>query len=152
MAGAWAVILGMAVVGGLTLPDKLTCTAAQTAGFHDYPHNQESYEPVVFFESDFVLQVNKVLTQHLAADAGIDVYLTLTSDDKLAELSCLRIRGLMDAQGISCSNTPPADLLLINLESLRFTRTSIGGWAFAGADENTAGDSIFVEYGQCEAD
>ncbi len=150
--GAMAAMMVLVVVGGLTLPDKMSCTAAQTAGFHDYPHNEESYEPVVFFESDFALEVNNVLTQHLAAGSGVDVYLTLSADDKLVELSCVRIRGLKDARGISCSNSPPAELLLINLDNLRFTRTAIGGWAFAGAAENTAGDSIYVEYGQCEAD
>ena len=134
------------------LPDRLTCRATQTAGFHDYDHDEASYEPVVFFESEFNLTVNKALTQHLAAPRGVDVYLTFTADEKLVELSCLQVRGIGDAHGLSCSNEPPAEMLLINLNNLRFTRTSIGGWTFAGAKVNASGDSIFVEYGQCVSD
>jgi len=47
-------------------------------------------------------------------------------------------------------NLPPSEMLLINVESLRFTRTAVGGWTFAGASDARGGDSIFVEYGQCE--
>jgi hypothetical protein len=42
-------------------------------------------------------------------------------------------------------------MLLINQKTLRFTRTSVGGWTFAGANESQSGDSIFVEYGTCAA-
>ena len=41
-------------------------------------------------------------------------------------------------------------MILINSATLRFTRTAVGGWTFAGATESLNGDSIFVEYGQCE--
>ena len=134
------------------LPDKLVCRATQTAGFHDYTHDEGSYEPVVFFESKFNLAVNKVLTQHLAASEGVDVYLTFSTEENLVELSCLQVRGIGDTHGLSCSNEPPAEMLLINLNNLRFTRTSIGGWTFTGAEVNDSGDSIFVEYGQCVSD
>jgi hypothetical protein len=143
------------------LPNNLICRAAQTAGFHDYTSSdqedheeddKESYEPVVFFESEFNLAVNEVLTQHLAASEGVDVYLTFSADENLVELRCLLVRGIGDARGLSCSNEPPAEMLLINLGNLRFTRTSIGGWTFAGGEVNTSGDSIFVEYGQCVGD
>ena len=135
------------------IPEALTCEAAQTAGFHDYPHNEEAYESVVFFESAFTLKANRVLMRHLAPDSPFDVFLTLTTDeDELVELSCSRLRGLHEASGISCSNSPPSDLLLLNLDNLRFTRTAIGGWTFTGADQSTAGESIYVEYGQCVVD
>ena len=139
------------------LPNKLSCHATQTAGFHDYSSSdqeddKESYEPVVFFESEFILAVNQVLTRHLAASEGVDVYLTFSTDENLVELRCLLVRGIGDARGLSCSNEPPAEMLLINLGNLRFTRTSIGGWTFTGAEVNTSGDSIFVEYGQCVGD
>ena len=139
------------------LPNKLSCRATQTAGFHDYTSSDqedddESYEPVVFFESEFNLAVNEVLTQHLAASERVDVYLTFSTDENLVELRCLLVRGIGHARGLSCSNEPPAEMLLINLGNLRFTRTSIGGWTFAGGEVNTSGDSIFVEYGQCVGD
>ena len=135
------------------IPSSLSCKATQTAGFHDYPHNEEAYESVVFFESTFRLSLNRVLMRHLAADSPFDAFLTLITDEgELVELNCSRLKGLRNASGISCSNTPPSDLLLLNLDNLRFTRTAIGGWTFTGADESTAGESIYVEYGQCTAD
>jgi hypothetical protein len=42
-------------------------------------------------------------------------------------------------------------MLLINAQSLRFTRTAVGGWTFSDAADSRNGDSIFVEYGQCVA-
>ena len=131
------------------LPEKMACEAQQTAGFHDYPHNAEAYESVVFFESSFTLKLNRVLMQHLPAQPG-ETYLIFANDEKTVELTCRQVRGVSDQIGLSCSNNPPSEMLLINARSLRFTRTSIGGWTFTGADENTAGDSIFVEYGVCE--
>ena len=134
---------------GETLPNHMICTAAQTAGFHDFPHNEERYERVSFFESIFELSVNRVLMRHLNEAADADFYITLFDEGEETELKCARIRGVGGATGLSCSNTPPSELLLINTESFRFTRTSIGGWTFASADENSAGDSIYVEYGSC---
>ena len=131
------------------LPTRMTCTAVQTAGFHDFPNNAELYEPVSFYESSFDLKINRVLMRHLNEAADADLYLTLTDADERAELKCAQLRGTGGANGVSCSNTPPSELLLINTETLRFTRTSIGGWTFAAADENSAGDSIYVEYGTC---
>lgn len=131
------------------LPEKLTCTAVQTAGFHDFPHNDEHYEPVSFFESSFELKVNRVLLRHLKPGTDADLYLTLIDEDDHIELKCRQIRGTGGATGVSCANIPPSELLLVNTENLRFTRTSIGGWTFAAAAENTAGDSIYVEYGTC---
>jgi len=148
-------VMAITLASGLELPGSLACVANQTAGFHDYPHNEESYEPVVFFESRFMLEVNRVLSQHLAATNDVDVYLTFKKEDafekedELVELTCFQVRGVGDTRGLSCSNQPPAQMLLLNLDNLRFTRTSIGGWTFTGAQVNAAGDSIFVEYGQC---
>ena len=82
-------------------------------------------------------------------DSDADLYLTFSDDEKRLELTCRNIRGATDSFGLSCANMPPSEMLLINTDTLRFTRTSIGGWAFTGATPNTAGDSIFVEYGEC---
>ncbi len=43
-------------------------------------------------------------------------------------------------------------MILINAQTLRYTRTAVGGWTFAGAAGELNGDSIFVEYGRCSAD
>lgn len=131
------------------LPASLDCTAEQTAGFHDYPHNPESYEAVAFFESEFTLDVNQTLTRHLAPENPVDVYMTLEKQDTTEELTCHYLRGAGNTRGISCSTVPPSAFLLLNIDTLRFTHTSIGGWAFHAATENTAGDSIYVEYGTC---
>jgi hypothetical protein len=149
----WSLVLPvqgvLAAMDGL--PNRLQCTAKQTAGFQDYPHNEEAYESVVFFESAFVLTRNEVLMKHLAAQSPYDAFLTLEHEQQLVELQCRAIRGARSQRGLSCSNVPPSELLLLNLENLRFTRTSIGGWTFTGADESTAGESIYVEYGQCDS-
>lgn len=147
-----------------TLPEKLSCTAAKTAGFHDYPHNSEGYEPVVFFESEFILRINPVLMSHLSPTSPHDLFLTLRQDAELIELQCYLIRARGGQDGISCSSQPPADLLLLNLDTLRFTRTAIGGWTFseevANSDRGDGsgaqtdpmdGESIYVEYGQCRS-
>jgi len=79
-----------------------------------------------------------------------DLYLILRSaDDVELELQCRQVRGADNALGYSCVNTPPSEMLLINSETLRFTRTAVGGWTFSGARESMSGDSIFVEYGTC---
>ena len=85
----------------------------------------------------------------ILTDAPADLYLTLKDESTRAELNCRTVRGAGDAQGFSCSNLPPSELLLINGDNLRFTRTSIGGWTFAAATDNSAGDSLYVEYGTC---
>jgi hypothetical protein len=147
----------------------MRCIALQTAGLHDYAGLPEHYEPSTFFESKFELQINQVLTQHLASEstgampspsdaaaAAPDLYLTmLPRNDQPIELRCRQIRGATAQYGFSCVNTPPSEMLLINAENRRFTRTSIGGWTFTGpategdADAQSA-DSLFVEYGRCE--
>lgn len=100
-------------------------------------------------------------------EGAVDVYLTLTHDVKapadpetaneetiaqeVTELECRKVRGANAAIGYSCVNLPPSEMILLNAETLRYTRTAVGGWTFAGASGELNGDSIFVEYGQCTA-
>ena len=98
---------------------------------------------------------------NLAADErNVDLYLTLQTEIpgvdedtesqlEATELECRRVRGADDSYGYSCVNLPPSEMLLINAQSLRFTRTAVGGWTFTGASDQQTGDSIFVEFGQC---
>lgn len=86
-----------------------------------------------------------------------DLYLSMRMIDPEAdpegfehtELECRAVRGIGDVKGFSCVNVPPSELLLINAETLRFTRAAVGGWTFAGAAGDINGDSIFIEYGTC---
>lgn len=138
-----------AATAGDFLP--LECTADQTGGFHDYPDDQESYVPALFNATPFRLEENVVFMVNLAEDSPVDLYVTLTAGDDpvTTELECRQVRGADGSPGYSCVNIPPSEMLLINRETLRFTRTAVGGWTFAGATETQSGDSIFVEYGTC---
>lgn len=129
----------------------LACVADQTGGFHDYPDDDSSYQPALFNATPFRLEENVVFMLNLADEPGVDLYVTLTAgeDPVTTELECRRVRGADGSPGFSCVNIPPSEMLLINPASLRFTRTAVGGWTFAGAGETHSGDSIFVEYGTC---
>ena len=133
----------------------MRCIAEQTGGFHDYPADGELYEPALFHPSAFSLTENVVFMLNLADEEGApDLYLTLAMTDEAGvieetELECRRVRGTGAASGYSCVNLPPSEMLLINAQTLRFTRTAVGGWTFTGASSEVNGDSIFVEYGQC---
>jgi hypothetical protein len=139
----------------------VVCIAEQTGGFHDYPGGEEFLEPALFHPRTFSLEENLVFMMNLAADErNVDLYLTLQSEVpgvdegaenqlEATELECRRVRGADDSYGYSCVNLPPSEMLLINAQSLRFTRTAVGGWTFTGAAEKQTGDSIFVEFGQC---
>lgn len=122
-----------------SLPAKLTCSALQTAGLHDYAGAPEDYEASTFFESKFKLAINKVLMQHLAPEQSVasnptDLFLTmLPRNEDPIELRCRQVQGSPGELGFSCVNTPPSELILINATSLRFTRSSIGGWVFGSA-------------------
>jgi hypothetical protein len=139
---------------------SVRCTADQTGGFHDYPGGEEAYEPALFHPQQFHLEENLVFMLNLTERVGhVDLYLTLTrqilqesgeSVTDTTELECREVRGADGSFGYSCVNLPPSEMLLINGETLRFTRTAVGGWTFAGAAGEQNGDSIFVEYGQCE--
>ncbi len=132
----------------------LRCEAEQTGGFHDYPGEEEDYEPALFNPGRFFLEENVVFMLNLPVGNGApDLYLVMRVGEELeTELACRQVRGADGAMGYSCVNTPPSEMLLINRETLRFTRTAVGGWTFAGATESLSGDSIFVEYGACVAE
>ncbi len=92
-------------------------------------------------------------------EGNVDVYLTMTREIEqedgpglleTTELECREVRGADGSRGLSCVNLPPSEMILINSGTLRFTRTAVGGWTFAGASGSLNGDSIFVEYGQCQ--
>ncbi|MCZ6642888.1 MAG: hypothetical protein O7F71_15025 [Gammaproteobacteria bacterium] len=130
----------------------VSCIAEQTGGFHDHPEPGEVYEPALFHPNAFTLEENLIFLVNLGTGEGRpDLYLTLrTSDARETELECRRVRGSFGATGFSCVNKPPSEMLLINRDSLRFTRTAVGGWTFVGAADSHNGDSIFVEYGTCQ--
>jgi hypothetical protein len=129
----------------------LDCLADQTGGFHDYPDDEDGYLPALFNAVPFRLEENAVFMLNLAPETGVDRYLTLTAGDDpvTTELECRQVRGVDGSLGYSCVNIPPSEMLLIHAQTLRFTRTAVGGWTFAGATASEAGDSIFVEYGTC---
>ena len=129
----------------------LECTAEQTGGFHDYPDDDAGYQPALFNATPFRLDENRVFMVNLADQPGVDLFVSLTSgeDPVTTELECRQVRGVDGSPGYSCVNIPPSEMLLINRDTLRFTRTAVGGWTFAGATENLGGDSVFVEYGTC---
>lgn len=140
---------GAAPAVGAFLP--LDCVADQTGGFHDYPDDDESYGPALFNSTRFRLEENQVFMLNLGQQPGLDLYISLTSGDDpvTTELECRQVRGIDQSPGFSCVNIPPSEMLLINRDTFRFTRTAVGGWTFAGATESHGGDSIFVEYGTC---
>jgi hypothetical protein len=129
----------------------LECAAEQTGGFHDYPDDDQEYVPALFNVTPFRLDENAVFMLHREEDSRVDLYVTLTAgeDPVTTELECRHVRGIEGSTGYSCVNIPPSEMLLINRETLRFTRTAVGGWTFAGAAQAHTGDSIFVEYGGC---
>ena len=129
----------------------LDCSAEQTGGFHDYPDDDQSYQPALFNATPFRLEENRVFMLNLGRQPGVDLFVSLTAgeDPVTTELECRQVRGVDGSTGYSCVNIPPSEMLLINGETLRFTRTAVGGWTFAGATETHSGDSVFVEYGTC---
>lgn len=116
------------------------------------------YEPALFHARAFELKENLLFMLNLQPEPGSpDLYLTMrmiaeqNQSDRFehTELECRTVRGIGDVKGFSCVNVPPSELLLINAETLRFTRAAVGGWTFAGAAGDINGDSIFIEYGTC---
>lgn len=167
MVGAALSVVGAEVPAVDSFP-QMRCQAVQTGGFHDYPGGEESYEPALFHPQSFTLEENVVFMLNLAeSEKNVDLYLTmeqtLKTEDadapsrfEATELECRHVRGANDSRGYSCVNLPPSEMLLINADTLRYTRTAVGGWTFARAGEDESGthggDSIFVEYGQCTPD
>ena len=92
---------------------------------------------------------NPFVASHLD---DVDVAITMSSDEEAVEFACRHVRGANGAQGFSCVNSPPSHILLINPETLRYTRAAIGGWTFYRATDESSGDSLFIEYGTCRAD
>jgi len=129
----------------------LECLADQTGGFHDYPDDAEGYQPALFNSTRFRLEENTVFMVNLADQPGVDLFVTLTAgeDPVTTELECRHVRRADGSRRYRCVNIPPSEMLLINRETLRFTRTAVGGWTFAGTAGRRSGDSVFVEYGTC---
>ncbi len=153
LAGMLVAVAAVAQVPAATDFLPLDCAADQTGGFHDYPDDAEGYVPALFNATPFRLDENRVFMTNLAQEPGVDLYVTLTAgeDPVTTELECRQVRGDDGSLGYSCVNIPPSEMLLINRDTLRFTRTAVGGWTFAGATSQRAGDSVFVEYGTCAA-
>ena len=147
-----AASLALTAAGADWLP--VTCQAFQTVGLHDHPGDIERYEPVVFFENAFTLSENAMfMTRLLDTEEGAEqttLYVTLETHEEAFEFECRGVRGWADKEGFSCVNNPPSEMLLIDPKSLRFTRSSIGGWTFYSASDRDAGASLFVEYGNCK--
>lgn len=158
-------LVGAVVAGCLALPAgaevarapsaagflPLDCAAEQTGGFHDYPDDHAGYQPALFNATPFRLDENRVFMVNLAEQPGVDLFVSLTAgeDPVTTELECREVRGVDGSPGYSCVNLPPSEMLLINRDTLRFTRTAVGGWTFVGGTETLGGDSVFVEYGTC---
>lgn len=131
----------------------LSCKAHRTVGMHDDAENVEAYESVVFFESEFDLRENTLFMQHLLGrntQVPVSLYMTMTlASGTEIEFECKPVRGAADSEGFSCANNPPSEMLLINPDRGRFTRSAIGGWTFYSAGDASNGASLFVEYGEC---
>jgi hypothetical protein len=161
LAGCAGFVFGapIATAEPATLP-PLDCVAEQTGGFHDQPAEGERYEPALFHPQAFRLAENTVFMLNLLeSERRADLYLTLESpaaatagaEPRATELECRQVRGADGSIGYSCVNLPPSEMLLINARTLRFTRAGVGAWTFVEPTAAQAGDSIFVEYGQCRA-
>jgi len=157
LGSAVAVMAAQTAASTASLP-PLHCTPLQTGGFHDYPEGEEVYEPALFHPRSFELKENLLFMLNLQPEPGSpDLYLTMHMISAEAqpdsfehtELECRTVRGIGAVKGFSCVNVPPSELLLINAQTLRFTRAAVGGWTFAGAAGDINGDSIFIEYGTC---
>jgi hypothetical protein len=130
-----------------TLP-PLLCQPLQTGGFHDYPEGEEVYEPALFHPRSFELKENLLFMMNLQPEPGSpDLYLTMRmiaaqaqSDSfEHTELECRTVRGIGAVKGFSCVNVPPSELLLINAETLRFTRAALRN----RLDQRSESDAVF---------
>ncbi|MFP6823460.1 MAG: hypothetical protein VB915_06565 [Pseudomonadales bacterium] len=133
----------------------LDCHAAKTVGLHDYVEGEskpvEMYEPSIFFASRFTLRENRTFATFLDQE-NVALYVTMTDQQSgdVSEFQCDTVRGTGDTFGYSCRNSPPSDILMLNPESMRFTRGAVGGWTFYSAGDGHNGTSLFVEYGLCQ--
>ena len=133
----------------------LFCQAEQTVGLHDFAEEdeqfEERYELIRFFESKFELRENKTFNELMGQEDG-RYYLSMKAHDSLeiSEFTCDSVRGRNGQEGLSCRNTPPSEIIMINKSTLRFTRSAVGAWTFFTPSDHDTGASLFVEYGQCE--
>ena len=130
---------------------NLECEAIDTGGFHN-DAGEQGYRAALFTRSKFSLEENLVFKKTLTGEThAIDtVFLTMTNaKDMSIELQCHPVAADLE-KGFSCVNTPPSEMLVINTDTLRFTRSSIGGWTFYSGRVEQSGDSIYVEYGYCK--
>ncbi len=132
----------------------LFCQAKSSVGLHDWPGGGEHYDPSVFIERAFRVTTNQTLTSFNAKPGEVDLFVTLTQGDETVELRCKEVRGRGSEYGYSCTDSPPAQMLLINQKNWRYTRSGIGGWVcFGAASEELANGgeatSLYVELGQC---
>lgn len=131
----------------------LYCQAKQTVGLHDFAEEElvEEYELIRFFESKFELRENKTFNELMGQGDG-KFFLSMKPEDseEISEFTCDTVRGRNGQEGLSCRNTPPSEIIMINKTSLRFTRSAVGAWTFFTPSDHDTGASLFVEYGQCE--
>jgi len=130
---------------------NLECDAIDTGGFHN-DAGTEGYRAALFTRGKFRLEENLVFKKMLTGEthAPNTVFLTMTdAKDMSIELQCHPVAANLE-KGFSCVNTPPSEMLVLNTGTLRFTRSSIGGWTFNSSPVEQTGDSIYVEYGRCK--
>ena len=126
-----------------------------TVGFHDEPElsgePEEKFEPTQFTSTPFLLRRNLTLNELLDDVEDNVLYITLELEDEheFFELKCTKVIGASREAGLSCVNTPPSDLLMLNPKSMRFTRAAIGSWTFQSTRDLERGSSLFVQMGQC---
>lgn len=131
----------------------LYCEAKQTVGLHDFAEEEalEEYELIRFFESKFELRENKTFNELMGQEDGkFFLSMKLQDSEEISEFTCDTVRGRNGQEGLSCRNTPPSEIIMINKASLRFTRSAVGAWTFFTPSDHDTGASLFVEYGQCE--
>lgn len=131
----------------------LYCEAKQTVGLHDFAEEEalEEYELIRFFESKFELRENKTFNELMGQEDGkFFLSMKLEDSEEISEFTCDTVRGRNGQEGLSCRNTPPSEIIMINKASLRFTRSAVGAWTFFTPSDHDTGASLFVEYGQCE--
>ena len=131
------------------------CAPLETIGFHDEPEVEsepvEAFTPVNFKSTPFTLRENETFGELLADEDDVSLYVTMAIDETNDEFefSCRNVLGANREPGLSCVNTPPSDILMLNPKSMRFSRAAIGSWTFQSNAALREGSSLFVELGQC---
>ena len=131
------------------------CVPLETIGFHDTPEEDadviESFNPVKFKSTPFTLRTNETLGELLADTGDTQLFISMQMEQsaEIFEFACKEVLGANREPGLSCLNTPPSDILMINPKSMRFSRAAIGSWTFQSDAALRDGSSLFVEMGQC---